>query len=164
MFSCVSNVEIHRRFSHATLKSLLPAVLLTAKQKRVMNRGVSCEISWTMADSCSLMNIIIILIRPAFDSTSKGIRFYWDILLSFYHACLSCVCQRGVGLLVYGEMDYYPDEKKRKEEGEKIRFMVDSLFTDQIPSPGTVLSLRPLPSLTLLPAKSSIKMHKSDWF
>lgn len=135
MFLCVSNVEIHRRFSHVTLKSLLPAVLLTAKQKRVMNRGVSCEISWTMADSCSLMNIIIILIRPAFDSTSKGIRFYWDILLSFYHACLSCVCQRGVGLLVYGEMDYYPDEKKRKEERKKSDLWLIHYLLTKFPPP-----------------------------
>lgn len=45
-----------------------------------------------------------------------------------------CVLEGG-GVLVYGEMDYYPDEKKKKGGGKKIWFMVDSLFTDQIPSP-----------------------------
>lgn len=144
MFVCVSNVEIHRRFSHVTFKSLLPAILLTAKQRRVMNRGVSCEISWTIAVSCSFMNIMIILIHPAFDSTNKGIWFYWDILLSFYHACLSCVCQRGVELLVYGEMDYYPDEKKRKEEGENLIYGWFIIYwPNSLPQHGSVFATPP---------------------
>lgn len=77
-----------------------------------------------MLDLCSLMNIMIILIRPEFDSTSMLVLeledFLHQILLghSFimrvYH-----VCAGGGWVLVYGEMDYYPDEKKKKGGGKK---------------------------------------------
>jgi len=112
----VSNVEIHRRFSHVTFKSFLPAVLLTAKQKRVMKRGVSCEISWTMADACSLMNAIIILIRPAFDSTSKPRGS--DFIGTFFYLFIMCVPEGGwvAGLWRDGLLPWW---KKRKEEGRK---------------------------------------------
>lgn len=116
--------QIHRRFSQ-NFKSLLPVLLSTAKQKWVINRGLSCEISWTMADLCSLMNIIIILIRPEFDSTSMLVLelrgfFASDFIgTRFYHACLSCVCWRGVGCWFMERWTITLMKKKRKEEGEK---------------------------------------------
>lgn len=132
--------EIHRRFSQ-NFKSSLPVLLLTAKQKWVMNRGLSCEISWTMLDLCSLMNIMIILIRPEFDSTSMLVLeqrgfFASDFIGTlFYHACLSCVCWRGVGCWFMERWTITLMKKKRKEKEKKSDLWLIHYLLTKFPPP-----------------------------